>query len=100
MAAVIETLREDHRNIGRLLAALERQIEVFAQAGSPDYDVVVGIAEYFLEYPDRCHHPKENIIFDQLNREYPEQASTVGNLLNEHRLLHEQTLRFRQTVGA
>ncbi len=100
MAPVIETLREDHRNIGRLLKALERQIEIFAQAGAPDYDVVVGIAEYFLEYPDRCHHPKENIIFEQLTREYPNQASKAGNLLGEHRLLHDQALQFRHTVGA
>jgi hemerythrin-like domain-containing protein len=100
MATVIETLREDHRNTGRLLAALEHQIEVFAQAGAPDYDVIVGIAEYFLEYPDRCHHPKENVIFDQLKSKYPQEASTVGNLLGEHRSLHEQTLQFRQTVSA
>ena len=100
MAPVIETLRKDHRNIGRLLEALEHQIEIFAQAGAPDYDVVVGIAEYFLEYPDRCHHPKENVIFDQLSREHPQQASTVENLLSEHRALHEQALQFRQTVSA
>jgi len=32
MAPMIEALREEHRNIGRLLRALERQIEVFADA--------------------------------------------------------------------
>src|SRR5665213_712847 len=100
MAIVIEALRDDHRNIRRLLDALERQIEVFALAGTPDYDVIVGIAEYFLEYPDRCHHPTENMIFDQLNREYPQQALTVENLLSEHRLMHEQAWHFRHSVSA
>ena len=55
---VIETLREEHRNISRMLDALEHQIEVLAQVGTPDYEIIRGIADYFCDYPDRCHHPK------------------------------------------
>ena len=40
MSRVIETLREEHRNLARLLDALDHQIEVFAEAVRPDYDVI------------------------------------------------------------
>ena len=71
MAAIIEVLREEHRNIGRLLRALEYQIEAFAREEPTNYDVVVGVAEYFLGYPDRCHHLKEDLILSD-RRSAPE----------------------------
>ena len=100
LATVIETLREEHRNIARLLEALDHQVDVFAQAGSPDYDVVSGIAEYFLEYPDLCHHPKEDVVFRRLRETHPQDASKIGDLLGEHRVVHERAGRFRDAVGA
>jgi hemerythrin-like domain-containing protein len=98
MAVVIETLREDHRNIARLLDALEHQIEVFAQAGAPDYDVVGGIAAYFLEYPDKCHHPKEDVVFKRLIHVAAKEASDIGNLLGEHKIVHDRAVRFGDAI--
>ena len=95
VVTVIYTLREEHRNIARLLNALEHQIEIFARAGAPDYDVIRGIAEYFLDYPDRCHHPKEDVVFDCLCARFPRDAAEVGDLATEHRKTAESA---RQTV--
>ena len=100
MATVIEALREEHRNIERLLDALERQMDVFEADGPPDYDVVSGVTDYLLEYPDRRHHPKEDVVFRRLRDTYPRETSTIGDLLAERRLVHEWAGRFRDTVGA
>src|SRR5271157_2236694 len=100
MAAVIEVLREEHRNIGRLLRALDHQIEIFAKSEAPDYYVIVGVADYFLDYPDRCHHPKEDLIASKLREADPAAAATVGDLSGEHRALHRRARRFRETVSA
>ncbi|HXQ11962.1 MAG TPA: hemerythrin domain-containing protein [Caulobacteraceae bacterium] len=99
MAAVIEALREEHLNISRLLGALEHQVEVFASALAPDYDVVVGVTDYFLDYPDRFHHPKEDAVFARLQATWPEEAAAIGDLLGEHRALHARAQRFHQTVS-
>ncbi|HUO11528.1 MAG TPA: hemerythrin domain-containing protein, partial [Caulobacteraceae bacterium] len=100
MAAMIEILRKEHRNIRRLLLALEHQLEVFANEQSPDYDVIVGVADYFLDYPDRCHHPKEELIVSKLLEAHPEIAAATGDLSREHEALHERALDFRATVSA
>ncbi|MFI4935096.1 MAG: hemerythrin domain-containing protein [Caulobacterales bacterium] len=100
MTAVIEALRRDHQNIARLLEALEHQINIFADAGDPDYDVICGIADYFLDFPDRCHHPKEDAIFAQLLEAHPADASAIGDLPGEHRLVHERAVHFHETVSA
>ena len=101
VVTVIYTLREEHRNIARLLNALEHQIEIFAQAGAPDYDVIRGIAEYFLDYPDRCHHPKEDVGLRPLVRALSAgRGKALGDLATEHRKTAESAPRFRDTVYA
>ena len=100
MAAMIEVLREEHRNIGRLLRALEHQIEIFANAEAPDYDVIVGVADYFLDYPDRCHHPKEDLIASKLIEASPATAAMVEELSSDHGALHRRAHRFREVVSA
>jgi hemerythrin-like domain-containing protein len=76
MTNIIEQIRDEHRNMAKLLDALERQIAVFSEGGQPDYEVILGALDYFLDYPDRCHHPKE----DLLARKIIEGTDTAGPL--------------------
>jgi hemerythrin-like domain-containing protein len=58
---VIEILRQEHRNIEKLLRVLERELNVFDRGERPDYEVVLAVIDYFKDYPDICHHPKEDL---------------------------------------
>lgn len=100
MAGVIETLRREHRNSARLLDALEHQTDIVEIAAAPDYELLRGIADYFCDYPDRCHHPKENVIFAQLRANHPEQAATVGDLAKEHLEARARAQRIRDNINA
>jgi hemerythrin-like domain-containing protein len=100
MVNLIEILREEHRNMARLLAALERQIDVFSENHTPDHDVIRGVAEYFLDYPDRCHHPKEDAIFARLCETHPANVAAIGDLASEHRIVRARAQKFRDTVAA
>jgi hemerythrin-like domain-containing protein len=66
MSDLIEILRDEHRNIERLLLVLERELDVFARLEQPDYEVVQAVIGHFNEYPDRCHHPKEDMVYNRL----------------------------------
>lgn len=72
---------------------------VFAQADRPDYDVLVGIADYFTGFPDRCHHPKEDLIFKTLQERDPVAAQPIGDLEAEHERIAAATRRFQEAVG-
>jgi hemerythrin-like domain-containing protein len=100
LAHLIDTLREDHRNISRLLDAFEHEIEMLAAAKGPDYELLRGIANYFCDYPDRCHHPKENAVFEQLRAKYPGVVATIGDLRREHFDAAARAQRFRDNVQA
>jgi hemerythrin-like domain-containing protein len=99
LATVVDVLLEEHRTFVRLLKAVEHQIAVFSGGGEPDYDVVLGAAEYFLDFPDRCHHPKEDAILARLRDLHPVEAAGIGDLFADHQKLHELVHAFRETVG-
>ena len=100
MASVVEALREEHRNIARLLDALEHQTKMLAGATGPDYEILQGIANYFCNYPDRCHHPKEDAVLKRLRARHPEEAAAIGDLAREHRDAAARAHRFRDNVHA
>lgn len=100
MTSVLETLHAEHRNISRLLNAMENQIERLGTGNSPDFDLLQSIANYFCDYPDRCHHPKEDAVFRQLQLRHPREAETVGDLAKEHRDAYARVRRFRDNIQA
>jgi hemerythrin-like domain-containing protein len=97
MTYVIEVLRQEHRNIEKLLRVLERELSVFDRGGRPNYEVVLGVIEYFKDYPDSCHHPKEDVIFEKLKSRDSVAAAKIGDLHAEHR---EEANRLRRVSRA
>jgi hemerythrin-like domain-containing protein len=71
MIEIIEVLRQEHRNIEKLLGVLERELSVFVRGDRPDYEVVLAVIDYFKDYPDSCHHPKEDIIVEKFKARDP-----------------------------
>jgi hemerythrin-like domain-containing protein len=98
MPQIIDILREEHHNIEKLLLVLERELCVFNRAERPDYHVVRSVIEYFQDYPDRCHHPKEDIIFEKLKARDPITAASVGDLEAEHESGSKRLGRVARTV--
>lgn len=98
MAEVLSQLREEHRNIARVLNALEHQLAIFDRGEQPDYDVLAAAADYFTGFPERCHHPKEDVIFRKLKKEDPAAAESIGDLELEHEKIAGLAGHFREAV--
>jgi hemerythrin-like domain-containing protein len=97
MIEIIEVLHQEHRNIEKLLRVLERELSVFDRGDRPDYEVVLAVIDYFKDYPDSCHHPKEDIIVGKFKARDPVAAATIGDLEAEHR---EGARRLRRVAQA
>ncbi len=98
MTKVIEVLREEHRNIEKLLVVLEQELAVFDRRERPDYEILQAIIDYFKEFPDRCHHPKEDLIFTFLKARNPAAVETVGDLQGDHREGSQRLYRLAQAI--
>jgi hemerythrin-like domain-containing protein len=81
---IIERLSEEHRNIEKLLAILERELEIFARGDRPDYEVIRAVISYFEVYPEVYHHPQEDLVFAKLKIRDPAAAANLGDLAREH----------------
>ena len=99
MPAAMEILYQDHRNLERLLSALERQVAHFEDGEEADLDIVKAVVDYCLGYPDLCHHPKEDLVLRQLRLRDPAGAERIGNLEQEHHKLAATTQGFSDGLG-
>jgi hemerythrin-like domain-containing protein len=97
MIEIIEILRQEHRNIEQLLCMMEQELIVFDRGERPDYEIFGAIIEYFKKYPDTCHHPKEDIIYEKFRTRDPGRAASVSDLQAEHR---EGAVRLRRVAQA
>src|ERR1700745_1337419 len=93
----IEVLRQEHSKLEKLLRVLERELSVFDRGERPDYEVVLAVIDYFKDYPDSCHHPKEDMIVEKLKARDPVAAATVGELEAQHQ---EGARRLRRVAQA
>lgn len=97
MSNIIQILLEEHRNIDKLLLVLEHELEVFDRSEEPDYEILRALIEYFQDYPEDCHHPKEDMVFEKLKMRDPAAADRIGDAQAEHEI---ETERLHKLVDA
>ena len=95
MRNVVQELRSEHANMERLLAMLEKQVDQLEAAAQPDYGLMQDIVRYFLDFPDQCHHPKEDVLAQKLLSLAPAQAAPLRGLAEMH---HELGVLNRRVV--
>jgi hemerythrin-like domain-containing protein len=84
--------------MGLLLDAVERQLARFDRGETPDYDILLGVLDYSLTYPDLYHHPKEDLVYARLRRLDPAATESLDDLQAEHRTLAAVTRRFAKAL--
>ncbi len=62
MGSVIDRLGRDHRNMRVVLELLEESLGAHAWGEPADLELLGLIADYMLDYPDRVHHPLEELL--------------------------------------
>jgi hemerythrin-like domain-containing protein len=97
---IIDLLSQEHRNIERLLAVLEHELDIFDRSGRPDYEVIRAILAYFEVYTEMYHHAQEDRVFAKLKTRDPAAAAKIGDLTHEHREGAKRLRRVAQAVDA
>jgi hemerythrin-like domain-containing protein len=95
---IIDRLRQEHRNVEKLLLVLEQELCVFDRGERPDYEVIGAVMDYFEVYPEVYHHPQEDIVFQELKGRDPAAAAIIGDLTAEHRAGAERLRHAAQAV--
>lgn len=96
----IDKLQSEHTNFAKLLDLLETQIGLFHRGDQPDYNMVLDIFYYMTHYPDRFHHPKEDLVFARLAERDSSTRFAVEDLARQHRGIAESGSRFLDNLNA
>lgn len=92
MSDAILLLRLEHGNMARLLDWVEDQIRILESGASADISLLNQAMYYLQNYPDQCHHPKEDLVLEAMVRRSPEAAAAIGDLTGEHNKIAELTM--------
>jgi hemerythrin-like domain-containing protein len=98
MTEIMCMLANDHRNMTKILDALQRQISSLDHASSPNHHLIRSILEYILDYPTQVHHPVEDLVYGELKIRNPAVARTLDGIEQEHADLEKQTRQFAQAI--
>ena len=74
----------EHRNLEKLLIIMERQLNLFHRGKQPNYGLMLDIVYYMTQYPDRFHHPKEDIALERVVKHESSAADLVEALHRQH----------------
>lgn len=89
MNYLLERLLLDHKQLSNILYRMD--VEIRAYSGllkqSPNLDKVLEIIDYIKVYPERWHHPAEDVIFGVLLENGSSASEAVKKALHEHSTL-------------
>jgi hemerythrin-like domain-containing protein len=77
----------EHRHFTRLLDLLERQVVAFHADNQPNFELMLDVVSYLRYFPDRYHHPREDLAFAILAQRDPKMKPLVDQLRQEHRVI-------------
>ena len=97
MVEIIEILRQEHRNIEKLLRVMEQELRVLRSRRTSGLRGVWSNYRILKKYPNSCHHPKEDIIYEKFKARNPDRAASISDLEAEHR---EGAVRLRCVAQA
>lgn len=84
---IVETLYSEHQYMGSLLDLLEQEMEKLVPGKIPDYHLALDVVDYLTHYPDRYHHPREDLLFNALLKRDKGFRKQLERLEREHEAL-------------
>lgn len=81
---LLAELREDHRNMARVLDLMDAIVTEMEAGKDPDFELFDEAMRYMTVYPDAVHHPKEDIIYEQLRVRRPDLGDGLDDVPEEH----------------
>ena len=93
-------LREDHRNMSIVLNLLAELVTVMEADEDPDFELFDEIMRYMTIYPDAVHHPKEDVVYEQLRERRPDLSEDLSHVPDEHLEIARRGCLLRDEVEA
>lgn len=81
---LMNALRAEHRHMGSVMQLFAAQLNAIEAGELVDTHVVYEIMHYMVTWPDRFHHPREDLIYARVAEVEPRSADDVDTLQRDH----------------
>lgn len=81
---MMKTLRAEHRHIVSVMQLFSEQLKSIEDGDFVDPHVLFEIMEYITTWPDRFHHPREDLIYSRVAELDAKAADAVDTLQRDH----------------
>jgi hemerythrin-like domain-containing protein len=99
--SAISILHDEHRSLGAIVHGLKYLVrEVREKRSDPDFRLMWAMIYYIDAFPERLHHPKENIyLFAKLRLRTHEADAVLVELERQHAEGSEQVRKLEHALG-
>ncbi|MEH6582191.1 MAG: hemerythrin domain-containing protein [Halioglobus sp.] len=88
---LMETLRAEHRHLASVMELFREQLHAIEQGELVDTHVIYEIMDYLVRWPDRFHHPREDLIYARVAEIDASAADNVDSLQREHDVMAKES---------
>lgn len=81
---MMRTLRAEHRHMATVMQLFSEQLAAIEAGDLVDPHVVYEIMDYMVKWPDRFHHPREDLIYARVAEVDAGAADDVDTLQRDH----------------
>lgn len=81
---LMKALRAEHRHMSTVMQLFAAQLDAIEAGELVDPHVVYEIMHYMVSWPDRFHHPREDLIYARVAELDPGSADDVDTLQRDH----------------
>lgn len=81
---LMAALRAEHRHMASVMELMGQQLDAIAAGEMVDTHMLYESMDYMLSWPDRYHHPREDLIYGRVADIDPTAADNVDSLQREH----------------
>ena len=81
---LLAELRQDHRNMARVLDLMDDIVTEMEAGTDPDFELFDEAMRYMTVYPDAVHHPKEDVVYEQLRAQHPDLSEDLDHVPDDH----------------
>ena len=81
---MMKALRAEHRHMATVMQLLADQLKAIEEGQLVDTHVVYEIMDYMVSWPDRYHHPREDLIYGRVAELDGKAADEVDTLQRDH----------------
>lgn len=97
---LMAALRAEHRHMGDILELFREQLDTIERGGLVDTHVVYEIMDYMVTWPDRYHHPREDLVYSRVAEIDAAAADSVDSLQREHDAMAAEARVVLKTIEA